>query len=192
MRWRDSPSQPTHHSLTTKNGVFHSTSISNPSPFRSYTTILSISITKSAWVSSFLSMISFKISSALATFSFSLSRISPRSPLQPTDVPTFQVQYLILVSVNAMFIKRVENGVRAKSNTIYKYTGLLKCGECGKNLVTIGSKRKEGIVRSYVCDNFKFSLSMIAGISPSCTNCSSGATLSSVISSTFSIHILLQ
>jgi len=31
--------------------------------------------------------------------------------------------------VNAKFIKRVENGVRAKKNTIYKYTGLLKCGK---------------------------------------------------------------
>ncbi|MDR3585614.1 MAG: recombinase family protein [Desulfosporosinus sp.] len=58
-------------------------------------------------------------------------------------------------SVNATFIKRVENGVRAKNNTIYKYTGLLKCGECGKNLVTIGAKRKEGIVRSYVCTTYQ-------------------------------------
>jgi len=57
-------------------------------------------------------------------------------------------------AVNATFIKRVENGVRAKNNTIYKYTGLLKCGECGKNLVTIGAKRKEGIVRSYVCTTY--------------------------------------
>ena len=47
-------------------------------------------------------------------------------------------------AVNAMFIKRVEKGVRAKSNSIYKFTGLLKCGECGKNLVTIGSVSKSG------------------------------------------------
>ncbi|SPF40399.1 Site-specific DNA recombinase (fragment) [Candidatus Desulfosporosinus infrequens] len=58
-------------------------------------------------------------------------------------------------AVNATFIKRVENGVRAKNNTIYKYTGLLKCGECGKNLVTIGAKRKEGIVKSYVCTTYQ-------------------------------------
>ena len=57
-------------------------------------------------------------------------------------------------AVNAMFIKRVENGVRAKSNSIYKYTGLLKCGECGKNLVTIGSVSKSGRKLFYVCTTY--------------------------------------
>jgi len=53
-----------------------------------------------------------------------------------------------------MFIKRVANGVRAKSNSIYKYTGLLKCGECGKNLVTIGSVSKSGRKLFYVCTTY--------------------------------------
>ena len=53
-----------------------------------------------------------------------------------------------------MFIKRVENGVRAKSKVIYKYTGLLKCGECGKNLVTIGSVSKSGRKLFYVCTTY--------------------------------------
>jgi DNA invertase Pin-like site-specific DNA recombinase len=57
-------------------------------------------------------------------------------------------------AVNAMFIKRVENGVRAKSKSIYKYTGLLKCGECGKNLVTIGSVSKSGRKLFYVCTTY--------------------------------------
>jgi len=57
-------------------------------------------------------------------------------------------------AVNAMFIKRVENGVRAKSKSIYKYTGLLKCGECGKNLVTIGSVSKSGRKLLYVCTTY--------------------------------------
>lgn len=57
-------------------------------------------------------------------------------------------------AVNAMFIKRVKNGVRAKKNSIYKYTGLLKCGECGKNLVTIGSVSKSGRKLFYVCTTY--------------------------------------
>jgi DNA invertase Pin-like site-specific DNA recombinase len=57
-------------------------------------------------------------------------------------------------AVNAMFIKRVENGVRAKSKSIYKFTGLLKCGECGKNLVTIGSVSKSGRKLFYVCTTY--------------------------------------
>jgi len=57
-------------------------------------------------------------------------------------------------AVNSMFIKRVENGVRAKSKSIYKYTGLLKCGECGKNLVTIGSVSKSGRKLFYVCTTY--------------------------------------
>ena len=57
-------------------------------------------------------------------------------------------------AVNAMFIKRVENGVRAKNNPIHKYTGLLKCGECGKNLVTIGSVSKSGRKLFYVCTTY--------------------------------------
>ena len=58
-------------------------------------------------------------------------------------------------AVNAMFIKRVENGVKAKNNVIYKYTGILKCGECGKNLVTIGSNTKsKGKEKFYVCTTY--------------------------------------
>lgn len=57
-------------------------------------------------------------------------------------------------AVNATFIKRVENGVRAKNNVIYKYTGTLKCGECGKNLVTIGAVRKNGRKRYYACTTY--------------------------------------
>ena len=34
---------------------------------------------------------------------------------------------------------------------IYKYTGLLKCGECGKNLITTTMKRKEGDIKAYIC-----------------------------------------
>ncbi|WP_407309882.1 recombinase zinc beta ribbon domain-containing protein [Desulfosporosinus sp. SB140] len=53
-----------------------------------------------------------------------------------------------------MFVKRVENGVRAKSKSIYKHTGLLKCGECGKNLVTIDSVSKSGRKLFYVCTTY--------------------------------------
>ena len=54
-----------------------------------------------------------------------------------------------VVAVNATFIKRVDNGVRAKKNVIYKYTGIIKCGECGRNLVTISSVRKNGRKKYY-------------------------------------------
>lgn len=39
-------------------------------------------------------------------------------------------------AVNATFAKRVDNGAKAKNNVIYKYTGIIKCGDGGKNLVT--------------------------------------------------------
>jgi len=64
------------------------------------------------------------------------------------DKPEFE-------AVNATFIKRVENGVRAKNNVIYKYTGILKCGECGKNLVTISALRKNGRKKYYVCTTYQ-------------------------------------
>lgn len=54
-------------------------------------------------------------------------------------------------AANAMFKKRVDNGVKAKNNVIYKYTGLLKCGECGKNLITTTMRRKEGDIKAYIC-----------------------------------------
>jgi len=57
-------------------------------------------------------------------------------------------------AVNAMFKKRVNNGVKAKNNLIYKYTGIIKCGECGKNLVTIGSVSKKGRKLFYVCTTY--------------------------------------
>ena len=67
-------------------------------------------------------------------------------------------------AVNATFVKRVENGVKAKGNVIYKYTGILKCGECGKNLVTIGAKRKAGSVKSYVCTTYhKYGMAYCSG-----------------------------
>lgn len=47
-------------------------------------------------------------------------------------------------AVSATFTKRVENGVKVKNNTIYKYTGIVKCGDCGKNLVTVSQVRKYG------------------------------------------------
>ena len=57
-------------------------------------------------------------------------------------------------AVNATFIKRVENGVKAKNNVIYKYTGIIKCGECGKNLVTISELRKNGRKKNYKCSTY--------------------------------------
>ena len=57
-------------------------------------------------------------------------------------------------AVNATFIKRVENGVKAKNNVIYKYTGIIKCGECGKNLVTISELRKKGRIKNYKCGTY--------------------------------------
>ena len=58
-------------------------------------------------------------------------------------------------TINATFKKRVENGVKAKSNVIYKYTGILKCGDCGKNLVTVSSSTKSrGKERFYACTTY--------------------------------------
>jgi Site-specific recombinases, DNA invertase Pin homologs len=58
-------------------------------------------------------------------------------------------------AVNAMFKRKVENGVRAKKNVPYKYTGIIKCGECGKNLVTISQPRKNGQRKVYVCSTYQ-------------------------------------
>jgi len=57
-------------------------------------------------------------------------------------------------AANATFTKRVDNGVKAKNDVIYKYTGIIKCGQCGKNLVTISSVRKNGRKKYYACTTY--------------------------------------
>lgn len=57
-------------------------------------------------------------------------------------------------AANAMLMKRVENGVKAKNDVIYKYTGIIKCGECGKNLVTVSSVRSYGLKKYYACTTY--------------------------------------
>ncbi|HBP66422.1 MAG TPA: hypothetical protein DD730_19730 [Desulfosporosinus sp.] len=81
-------------------------------------------------------------------------RVAPEDQFVHEGLIPFIIDKTEFEAVNAMFIKRVENGVRAKGNAIYKYTGLLKCGECGKNLVTIGSVSKSGRKLFYVCTTY--------------------------------------
>ncbi|WP_333861551.1 recombinase family protein [Clostridium sp.] len=58
-------------------------------------------------------------------------------------------------AVQMIFQKRVTNGVKAKQKPIGKYTGILKCGKCGKNLVITNSTTKSrGKETFYICGTY--------------------------------------
>ncbi|WP_161796487.1 recombinase family protein [Desulfosporosinus acididurans] len=65
------------------------------------------------------------------------------------------INKVVFEAVNATFTKRVINGVKAKSGAIYKYTGVVKCGKCGKNLVTVSQVRSYGRKKCYICSTYQ-------------------------------------
>ena len=59
------------------------------------------------------------------------------------------------LTVQEIFDKRVQNGVRAKNEKIHKYAGILKCADCGKGFVARTRKTKsEDKSITYVCSTF--------------------------------------
>lgn len=56
--------------------------------------------------------------------------------------------------VQEMFEKRKKGMSRAKDNLLYKYTGILVCGDCGMNMVSKKRTKNNKTQKAYICTTY--------------------------------------